>query len=198
MRIAIISTPAVAVPPRGYGGTELVVAELAEGLADAGHDVRVFATGDSSVRVRRRALFDTAVWPPSPSHEMAHAAWALRELRREPVDIVHTHTAAALLGGDRADAPVVHTVHHGPDAGLDALYGVCREGCTFVAISEDQRRRLPHAHVVHHGLSADRYAEGAGDAGYAAFLGRYAEEKGAHDAIDAARAAGVHNRLGGR
>ena len=80
MHIAMISTPFVPVPPRDYGGTELIVYELVEGLLGRGHDVTLFATGDSRTRAPLRARYRRALWPPETFTELNHASWAMREV----------------------------------------------------------------------------------------------------------------------
>src|SRR5438270_2315286 len=82
MRIAMVSTPFVPVPPPRYGGTELIVSELVTGLAAAGHDVTLFATGDSRPpeSCALRARFDRAHWPPEAYVELEHAAFAVEEI----------------------------------------------------------------------------------------------------------------------
>src|SRR5204863_6387141 len=83
MRVALVSTPFVPVPPKGYGGTELVVAELALALAARGVEVVVYATGDSELSgIELRSYFPTAQWPPDRDLERVHAAWALRDIAR--------------------------------------------------------------------------------------------------------------------
>jgi glycosyltransferase involved in cell wall biosynthesis len=206
MRIAMVSTPFVSVPPPRYGGTELIVAELVRGLADAGHEVTLFATGDSRPPsgVELRALFARGVWPPQPDVERDHAAWATEQLLcdRRGFDVVHAHVPAMLTFAPLVDAPLVCTVHHddGDDyARLRWLYE--RTRAQLVAISERQRQLMPAlagARVIHHGLDPERYRGGDGDGGYCAFLGRFAREKGVHSAIDVARAAAMPIRLGGR
>jgi len=205
MRIAMISTPFVAVPPPRYGGTELIVDELVTGLAAAGHEVMLFATADSHppAGVALRARFAGPIWPPEPYAELDHAAWAIEQILGDArrFDVVHAHVAAALPFAPLLEAPLVYTVHH--DDGDDyarrrSLYA--RSRAQFVAISERQRRLMPElaqARVIHHGLDAARYRFGGGDGGYCAYLGRFAREKGVHVAIDAARAVGVPIRLGG-
>ena len=64
MRIALIAPPFIPVPPPAYGGTELFIAQLAEGLVDLGHDVTVFANGESTVRCNVRWTFPRKEWPP--------------------------------------------------------------------------------------------------------------------------------------
>jgi glycosyltransferase involved in cell wall biosynthesis len=206
MRIAMVSTPFVSVPPRSYGGTELIVAELVRGFAAAGHEVTLFATRDSRPPsgVDLRALFARGIWPPRPEVERDHAAWAIEQLLcdRRGFDVVHTHVPAALRFAPLVEAPLVCSVHHddGDDyARLRRTYERAR--AQLVAISERQRQRMPAlagARVIHHGLDPTRYRDGDGYGGYCAFLGRFARDKGVHHAIDAARAAGVPIRLGGR
>jgi glycosyltransferase involved in cell wall biosynthesis len=205
MRIAMLSTPFVAVPPPRYGGTELIVAELVAGLAAAGHQVTLFATGDSRPHpdVTLRARFASAVWPPEPYAELDHASWAVEQILADVrgYDVVHAHVPAALPFAGLLDAPMLYTVHH--DGGADyrrvqSLYR--RSRLHFIAISERQRQLMPElidARVIQHGLDGARYRFGAGDGGYCAFLGRFARDKGPHVAIDAARVAGVPIRLGG-
>ena len=204
MRVAMVSTPYVPVPPPRYGGTELIVAELVSGLRDAGHDVTLFATNDSQppagVTLRAR---QAPIWPPEPYAELDHAAWAIEQILGDTrrFDVVHAHVPAALAFAAMLDAPMVYTVHHddGPEhARLKALYR--RSRAQFVAISARQQSLIPEladARVIHHGLDAGRYIFGRGDGGYCAFLGRLAPEKGVHHALDAAHAAGLHLRVGG-
>ncbi len=201
----MISTPFIAVPPPRYGGTELIVAELVTGLAAAGHEVTLFATGDSAAAagVSLRARFARPRWPPEPYAELEHAGFAIEQIAadRRRYDIVHTHVPSALPFASMLDAPMVYTVHHddGEDyARLQAIYR--RSRAQFVAISERQRALIPElaeARVIRHGLDPAGHRFGGGDGGYCAFLGRFARDKGPHVAIDAARAAGVAIRLGG-
>src|SRR2546421_10780886 len=95
LRVALISTPFVPVPPKGYGGTELVVAELAKALTAKGEDVEVYATGDSDLRgVGVRSYFPAAQWPPARVVARVHATWCLRDAARDPrgFDVVHVHS----------------------------------------------------------------------------------------------------------
>ncbi|MFZ5479547.1 MAG: glycosyltransferase family 4 protein [Myxococcota bacterium] len=200
MRIAVVSTPFVRVPPEGYGGTELAVGVLAEGLARLGHEVTLYATGDSAAPPAQvRALYPTPVWPPNAGREMAHLLFAVQDLRTRGADVVHLHLGAGCLAAEALDLPIVYTLHHAPDAALDELYLQARPRVLFVAISRRQRTVFGGlaARTVHHGLPAGRYPLGDGG-GHAAFLGRFAPEKGLHHAIDAARRADVPIRVAGR
>lgn len=201
MHIALISTTCVPVPPPRYGGTELIIAELARELVALGHRVTTFATGDSTPAGDLCSLFPRAMWPPDPYTDLAHVHYAFRELRHrlQRVDIVHAHTAVALPFAHFIDAPVVYTVHHHRVERLTEFYRYFAE-VAYVMISRRQSELHPdvlNRCVVHHGLDPGRFRLGEGDGGYVAFLGRFAPEKGPHVAIDAARMAGVAIKLGG-
>jgi glycosyltransferase involved in cell wall biosynthesis len=201
VRIALLSTCALATPPKRYGGTELVVAELARGLVELGHQVTVYATGDSLPAGRLRHCFATPIWPPDEMAELRHARFAWQDMADDPerYDVVHMHQAQALAGSAAARCPLALTIHH---ARVDDLV---RQYCShpnvaYVAISRRQSELSPElgcARVIHHGLDPSQYAAGTGDGDYLAFLGRFAPEKAPHLAIDAAREAGVRVVLGG-
>jgi glycosyltransferase involved in cell wall biosynthesis len=201
MRIALISTPFVRVPPPSYGGTELIVAELAEGLIAGGHRVTLFATGDSRSPADVRACYDTAQWPPDPYPELDHVGFAVEQILadRDGFDVVHAHVPSALPFAPLLEVPMAYTVHHERDPRFGSLY--TRTRAQLIAISTRQRELAPEldgAAVIHHGVSPARYPLGDGAGGYAAFLGRFACEKGVHLAVDAARAAGLSIELAGR
>jgi glycosyltransferase involved in cell wall biosynthesis len=188
----MLSTPFVAVPPPRYGGTELVVADLCEGLSAAGHEVTLFTTGGSISKARTLSLFERPQWPPDPYAELAHAAWALTRVIRnaEDYDVIHTHVPAALALAPLCRVPMIYTLHHDKDAMLARYYAHVGP-FSPVAISHRQRALmgLPQCRVVHHGLDVRRYPFGQGGPGVA-FLGRLACEKGPADAIDVARRTG--------
>ena len=84
VRIALLSTCALATPPKRYGGTELVVAELARGLVELGHRVTVYTTGDSAAAGELRHCFATPVWPPDELAELRHARFAWQDMASDP------------------------------------------------------------------------------------------------------------------
>src|SRR5690348_1460425 len=202
MRIAIVSTPFLAVPPRLYGGTELVVHELTEGLVARGHDVVLFATGDSRTTAELRSLYPQAQWPPEMLTDLNHVSWAMQQVAEAGrFDIIHAHSAVALACGRLLPtARLVYTLHHERDEHLSAFYRYCRD-VHYVAISRDQCEReiaLDHVEVIHHGLDPSKYEwslRGAGD--YVCFVGRFSRVKGPHTAIDAAARAGTSIRIAG-
>jgi glycosyltransferase involved in cell wall biosynthesis len=200
MRIAMISTPFIAVPPRDYGGTELVVHELVQGLQRRGHEVTLFATGDSQTGSQLEFLFARGQWPPEPLTDLDHVTWAMQRVAEGTFDVVHSHSAAALALRRLVHAPpLVYTLHHPRDERLSAFYHHCHDA-HFVAISADQAEReipLPNLKVIHHGLDPARFTCSDRPLDYVCFVSRLAPVKGAHTAIDASVQAGVPIRIAG-
>jgi glycosyltransferase involved in cell wall biosynthesis len=200
MRIAMVSTPFLAVPPRDYGGTELVVHELVEGLVERGHQVTLFATGNSCTSAELRSLFLEPQWPPTELTDLNHVSWAFACIAEGDYDLVHAHTAPALaLGRLLPKLPLVYTLHHCRVEALSEFY--CHfPDAQYVAVSADQRRReipLPRCTVIHHGLDPTPYAWTERPADYVCFVGRFSRGKGPHTAIDAAARAGLPIRIAG-
>jgi glycosyltransferase involved in cell wall biosynthesis len=191
VHIALVSTPFVRLPPPGYGGTELVVHVLGRALGRMGHEVTVFATGDSRAP-RLRAFFDRPVWPPDPYAEVLHCRAAARQIRRGGFDVVHAHAPAMLAFADELGAPLVYTMHHAGPA-LARYYQAIEAPVVRVAISARQAALAssPFHAVVHHGLEPAMYP-GRGPGGdLAFFLGRLSWVKGPELAVEAARRAGL-------
>lgn len=198
LRVAIVSTCALSTPPRAYGGTELILAQLARGLDELGHRPTVFATGDSTCVGAERCLFEHPVWPPNDLAELRHAGAAWSRISRGGFDVVHINHAEALPFASFVSVPTVATVHHCRDEELVEHYASYSD-VAFVAISRRQAElswEVPFRAVIHHGLDVDRYPLGEGGP-QCAFLGRFAREKAPHLAIDAARRVGVPIALGG-
>ncbi len=202
MRVALVSTPFVSVPPRTYGGTELVVHDLLGGLARAGHHVTLFATGDSSAEDLRFA-FPRAVWPPDPYIELLHCAQAARQIAAGSFDVVHAHSPAMLAFAEQLRAPLVYTLHHAREERLSRYYAE-RPGVRYVAISRRQAELEGGlvCEVVHHGLDPARYLplelHEPPAAPFAFFLGRLSWCKGPELAAEAAARAGMELLVAGK
>jgi len=200
VRIAIVSSSAVRVPPEGYGGTERVLHYLTEGLVHEGHEVTLFATGDSQTHAELRALYPRPVWPLDHLAEIDHVGWALAEIAHDGgFDVMHLNHAAALAVARSVPVPVTYTMHHARDDATSRFYGHY-PFVHFVAISERQRARedvLPRMWTVHHGLDPADFPFVAEPEPAVVFIGRFAPVKAPHLAIDAAQLAGVPIRLAG-
>jgi glycosyltransferase involved in cell wall biosynthesis len=205
VRIAVLAPAWFAVPPRGYGGIEWVVSLLADGLVEAGHDVTLFASGDSRTQAELVSVFEQA-----PSRmigrtmpELVHA-FACYE-RAAGFDVINDHSGplGATLGG-LVETPVVHTLH-GP---LDGEPGQAYERIAhlapdvgFVSISLNQRRPkpdLPWVANCPNALDFSLYPCKPHRGDYLLFLGRMSADKGAHRAIAVAREAGLPLKLAGK
>ena len=207
MKIAQIAPLAESVPPKLYGGTERVVSYLTEELVRLGHDVTLFASGDSETAAKlvacsRRALrLDSALRDP-----LAPLTLMLEQVRRRAheFDILHFHIEHLHFPLFRPLArKTVTTVHGRLDlAELTALYSEFRD-MPLVSISESQRAPVPFANwvgTVHHGLAEEVCPfnpafNQPSRGGYFAFLGRVSPEKGLDRAIEIARRAGVRLRI---
>ncbi len=198
MRIALIAPPWTPIPPPLYGGIELVVDQMARGLAAAGHDVTLFATGDSTCPVPLKWALPKAegmrIGMAVP--EMRHVIHAYEAVADN--DIVHDHTIMGPFYAARYPGlPVVTTIHGPFNDELTDLYASLAPTVPIIAISHAQRAAapdIPIARVIHHGVDANDFVVGDGtgdrDGEYLLFLGRMAPDKGAHRAIAVARMAG--------
>lgn len=197
MRIAQIAPLAEAVPPRLYGGTERVVSWLTESLVALGHDVTLFASGDSRTSAR---LVPCAPQALRLAGINDHTAYSLAMLDRvlaaaDQFDILHFHVDLLQYPMFRGLAHKCVTTLHGredlPD--FQPIFTAFPE-MNLVAISDSQRRQIPAANIVgtiHHGMPADEIRFSACGAGYLLFLGRIAPDKRPDRAIEIATRAGV-------
>jgi glycosyltransferase involved in cell wall biosynthesis len=199
MRIAQLAPLVESVPPKLYGGTERVVSWLTEELVEMGHEVTLFASGDSITDAvlepcSRRALrLDSGRCDPMLAYGTMLAR--LAELAGQ-FDVVHSHIEwvhIPLL--NRPGVPFVTTVHGRLDLpDLERCFERCFAEAPFVSISDAQRAPLPQAHwvgTVYHGLPKQLLRPNFAPEGYLAFLGRICPEKGPEAAISLARAAGL-------
>jgi glycosyltransferase involved in cell wall biosynthesis len=194
LHVGLIAPPWVAVPPPRYGGTEVVIDHLARGLVAAGHQVSLFATGDSTCPVEKHWVLPEAVGTTgSLIDELGHVQAAYAQLTH--CDVIHDHTLLGPLWAvaNAVPIPMVTTNHGEFTPELTALYRSVGEHVAVVAISHHQASTaptVPVAQVIHHGIDVDTLPVGRGDGGYVVFLGRMHPDKGVHRAIEVARAAG--------
>jgi glycosyltransferase involved in cell wall biosynthesis len=199
MRIAQIAPLYECVPPKLYGGTERIVSYLTEELVRQGHDVMLFASGDSKTSAKLVPCCDMALrLNPSMRDPLPYHVIMMEQVRQRAheFDILHFHV-------DYLHAPLVRqlsrpalTTHHGrldlPD--LTPFYRIFHD-MPLVSISSDQRGYLPEANwvgTVHHGLPRDLLPfQPHASNGYLVFLGRISPEKRPDLAIEIATKAGV-------
>jgi glycosyltransferase involved in cell wall biosynthesis len=202
MRIAQIAPLAEAVPPKLYGGTERIVSYLTEELVALGHDVTLFASGDSRTAAQLEPIVPRALRLDASVRDIiAPNVLMLGRLqeRLSDFDIVHFHIDHMHLPMMRGrGTPFVTTLHGRLD--LPEIAPVFRAWpeAPFVSISDAQRRPLPFANwagTVHHGLPPQLLPFSPRPQGYLAFLGRISPEKGPEVAIRIARTAGMPLRI---
>jgi len=196
MKIAQVSPLIESVPPRQYGGIERIVSYLTEELVTLGHDVTLFASGDSVTSAQLIAPCKHALRLDACQELAAHHLVMFEELYRRAADfdIIHFHTGYQHFPlGRRLTIPHI-TTHHGR-LDIEELEGLNREfhEIPVVSISDSQREPLPYANwqgTVYNGLPLDLYQYRAKAEDYLAFLGRASPEKGIDEAINIARQTG--------
>ena len=198
MRIAQIAPLYESVPPKLYGGTERVVSYLTEALVQMGHDVTLYASGDSRTSATLRPICDRALrLSKSCSEPHAEHVYLAERVFQESAqfDLVHSHIdylAFPLLR--RMQTPHVTTLHGRLDIpNLRSLFGEFNDE-PVISISNYQRRPLPGASwqgTVYHGLPTDLYRFHDRPGNYLAFLGRVSQEKRLDFAIQIARRSGL-------
>lgn len=210
MKIALISTPWISLPPKGYGGIEKIVFELEEGLVHRGHDVTTFSTGDSTVSGKLEFLYKQNIGFNTLSGKgdillfLNHIYHAIKSIDPD-TDIIHNHTefyGMHLL--DHSPIPFVHTLHSAFYENLDQdrMKGKDNLGVAsrqtlqifknhpFVTISNQQRKWLQELNVidtVYNGVDITKFPFTLNPSDYIAWLGRFAPVKGLDNAITVAK-----------
>ncbi|MDQ1466643.1 MAG: hypothetical protein QOH10_1058 [Actinomycetota bacterium] len=200
VRIAQVAPVWFPVPPSGYGGIELVVSLLTDGLTDAGHDVTLFASGGSRSHAH---IVSPLAEPPdprklgSPWYDSYHALSAY--LHEAEFDVIHDHAGVvgpvlgAMLHGR---PPVIHTLHGPWTEESRLLYELVGQHVHLVAISDAQRNDgtgIRHLGTVHNGIDLSDYPFRAADEkdDFLVYIGRANHDKGPVEAIEIARRAGL-------
>jgi glycosyltransferase involved in cell wall biosynthesis len=199
LKIAQVAPLYESVPPKLYGGTERVVSYLTEALVQAGHDVTLFASGDSETSARLVPCCPKALRLNNYecNDHLAHHFVMLDEVMRraEQFDIIHFHIDYMHFPLSKLSGlPQVTTLHGRLDS-PDLLPLYRQYKCMpLISISLNQRKPLPWAHWignVYHGLPMDLLPLGNGSGKYLAFLGRISPEKRVDRAIKIAKAVGM-------
>ena len=202
MKIAQVAPLIERVPPSHYGGTERIVSYLTEELVRLGHDVTLFASGDSITSAELAPCCTRALrLDPTARDAIPHLMLMIDKVREraKEFDVVHFHIDFFHFPLFRSLAAQTLTTLHGrQDLGdLELFYSHFGE-MPLVSISNDQRKSLPHANFVatiHHGIPPDLLRPSFEPGRYLAFLGRISPEKRPDRAIRIARAAGIPLKL---
>jgi glycosyltransferase involved in cell wall biosynthesis len=207
MRVAQIAPPFQSVPPAGYGGTERVVSLVTEELVRRGHDVTLFASGDSTTSARLIPTVDTALWrAPEVRDPLVYwaitAGMAYGAAADGRFDVIHSHLDFhAFTGASLVATPTVTTLHGRLDlSDLPRLYGRFPD-MPVISISDNQREPLPQARwagTVYNAVDTKRLHFNPRCGSYLAWLGRITPEKGLDRAIQIARRAGLPLKVGAR
>jgi glycosyltransferase involved in cell wall biosynthesis len=199
LRNAHVGPVATSIPPPKSGSVETMTSLLTEGLVARGHDVTLFATGDSRTSAKLHSIYPQGYWHdpnmwPWELYEMLNLAAAVE--RAQDFDIIHYEAAyypMSLAFGRLSPTPIVQTLHHSPSVAEVKLWSRYPDA-PFVAVSNEQAARLSGVQVVAtvlHGIDTARFTFRDTPEDYLLFLGRFTEGKGVLQAIDVARRAGM-------
>ena len=209
MRIAMLCSNFIRMPPdplfvpKGCSGApERIMAEISEALVSRGHDVTLFASGDSQTSGHLVAVTEksTSLDPQIPSgkhmdYEYMLIAQCLRQANTGAFDIVHSiFDVRSAIFAPFFPVPVVSTLHSPLVGSRYDMLKKLSDTQWYVSISDAQRRPLPdlrYGATIYHGIDVSTFSEGKGDGGYVLVAGRMTEVKGISDAILASKHASV-------
>jgi len=208
MRIAIISPLEEQVPPKKYGGTELIVYYLSQFLPEKGHKVYLFASGDSKTKASLIPVFPRAIRKEKIAQDMRYrealkyigVSRIVGELRKIKVDIIHNHLGWRFLPFcSFFKCPVLTTLHGPLDIAYQKFVYSRFKNYPFVSISNSQRKPLPNLNYVatiYNGIDLDGLNFNEEPKGnYLSFLGRMSPEKGPVEAIQIAKKSGMKLKM---
>lgn len=202
MRIAQIAPIIESVPPKGYGGTERVISALTEELVKRGHEVTLFASGDSETKAELFSVFHTSLRKAHMEDMYGPNIWSLLNVgiayqMQDQFDIIHDHNSqnnpVSLPLANLSRTPVIMTLHGPLTNGYNKAFDFYKKPY-LVTISKKQAEPSPDLNYignVYHGLPMSYYPYSSQHDGYLLFVGRVhfrhgVEEKGLHHAIDIA------------
>ncbi len=205
MRVGIISPLWKPLPPERYGGTELVVSLLAEGLVKKGHDVTVFASGDSKVSGRLIAVTERNLYDTLGGFKWDNLEYDIIETEMVgrlsmDFDVIHNHNGfVPLVISPLIKTPLVTTLHSSLPPQPESLARAFKDRL-FVSISNAQRQLAPYLNyigTVYHGIDVDRFPFSEKTGEYLLFLGTFSPHKGPDIAIRIAKESGIPLILAG-
>jgi glycosyltransferase involved in cell wall biosynthesis len=195
MRIAQIAPIIERVPPKKYGGTERVVHALTEELVKRGHEVTLFASGDSVTSAKLESVYPKSLREAKlkdmyGSNIFSLASIGLAYQMQKEFDIIHDHNSyLSLPAANLSQTPVVMTMHGPFTPEVRKIFQLLRNPY-IVTISDSQSYPAPNLHyagTVYNGLAMEEYPYSAEHDGYLLYVGRISMEKGVHFAIETAQ-----------
>ena len=199
MRIAILGPVWKSVPPEKYGGTEAVVSFLTEELVRRGHEVTLFASGDSVTGAKLKSIFPKNLYTTLGRFDWTNISYGLLHsracfLEAEHFDIIHNHLGPeALLFARFVQTPVLTTLHSSVAPDFPELARALKDE-RFVSISSAQRTNAPYLNwvaTVYHGMPTEQFSLNTAPKGYLLFMGTLSPEKGVDVAVRAAKKTGM-------
>lgn len=215
MRVAIISSPYVPVPPQKYGGTERVVYYLIKGLKELGHEPILLGPGDSTVKCQIVPIVKKALFFPKKPEKVAEFNKKIKQVERETkkkiqellpdIDVIHSHKFDLK---DFVDFPHVITLHdpiilqqNGYSNNPSIQYYIERPDLNYISISKNQQDSFPslnYVGVVYNGEDPSEFPIIKRPNNYVCFVGRFDREKNPHMAIQLAINYGIKIKLAGK
>lgn len=206
LKIAFLSPLFESVPPKTYGGTELIIYYLAEGLKKRGHDVTVFATKDSKVKTKVAGMAPKALrTDPAVTNPQAYISFMMGKFFQkwaDKFDIISNHADFNGLVFSPWTKKAVVTTCHGviiPERRI--CYYYYNDNCYFISISKNQRNNAPNLHYVaniYHGEDLDHFKFNPKPMNYLIWLGRISTLKGTREAIEIAQKVGRRLIIAGK
>ncbi len=204
MKIALISTPWIKVPPVGYGGTEAVVTNLTEGLVKKGHNVTLFATGDSITKAGLEFLYPRALGNDlnlkvNAYYQLDHIYHFFKNVAPAGFDIIHNHNGRIpCFFLDLQETPFIHTLHGSYNTNLDDKSHINREARNtllkfrhhpYISISNKQREDIPELNfiaTVYNSIQLEKFPFNPEGGDRIVWLGRVSPTKGVDTLINTA------------
>lgn len=201
MRIAILSPIAWRTPPRHYGPWESVASNLTEALVDRGHEVTLYATGDSITKAKLKAVAPRGYEEDSnlipKVWESLHISSLFEEA--DQYDLIHNHfDFLPLTYSGMANTPLLTTIHGFSSAGILPVYRKYNDSVSYVSISDsDRAQELDYTATVYHGIKMEEFQFEPHPSDYLLFFGRIHPDKGVHEAIKIAKHCEKHLIIAG-
>ena len=211
MKIAMVMPPWFKIPPESYGGIEIIVSLLTDGLVERGHEVTLFSISESQSKARIFTVFNEEMKsyldrPPSSFLNIAltHTLASYFEIAKGNYDIIHDHTwKEGLACASFMNIPIVHTLHSPIDEENRRFYSLFRNhpGIYFITISNFQQSCLPglnYAATVYNSIEFSKYPFSEEKEDFFFYMGRFNAEKAPHLACEVASKLGKKLILAGK